>query len=382
MESRVLVACPSCQAPYRVRRSVLGQSAKCPKCGHTFALVVPKQHNEDEILTWLDEAGGGPTEALNGTVAGLEIEVPPVEEPATEAAAPPPEPKERSDNLHLDRIDPMGAYFWFPADALEDVEFRASFPWMCANCLTKENLRVHLIQWPSKLRPNTVFGARQAPAPAVYRLDELPDTDQVGLLNHLPRQENLLYPFSLPFPYYVCSHCSPSGLIHANTSTTAEGSRCWLSVSNLEIASRFYAANRGTEDENHHKLIVESELARKSHWDALPLAVRNRLSKWYKPHETEQFIDYLPDEDFAKAESGQAGIVVTDRRLVYHKHQTWREYPLHEALTIKTRSTSRSTRVELFSMAHGKAVAKLDTKSWTDLNRYLKELKGSVIRVD
>jgi len=382
VEQRVLVTCPHCKQGYRVRHSQLGRQAKCSSCSNQFELLVPDYHKENEIMDWLEEAGANQSaQAPDATAAGLKVNEAHEANASSQmpgVAATGPKERKAGERLHLHTINQMGAYMWFPASALSDLEFRASFPQMCSNCLTDKRLLIHLVQWPSKLPGWSQLGTREVHTRPVTKLDELPQVDRVGVLSYLPRQENLPYPYSLPFPYYVCEDCSPAGLIHTNTSSSSSEERCWLSVSNLDIACQFYAHNRGTDDADYHKLRTHRELSKEDRWAALPLAVRNRIGQWFKPQEGERFLNYIPDEDFSKAEAGAAGLVISDRRLVCHKAQTWRDYPLTESITVTRQSIPEGMRVELHSMKHGRAVLKLSGKSWVTLEQYLKGLKTGI----
>lgn len=378
-EERVLVQCPHCRAAYKVRCTILGREAKCPQCQKVFALIVPDYHSEDEIFDWLQQAPASSAQAPDATAVGLKVtETDTNGGVSPEKSVSDEKPVEAVKKLYLHSITDMGAYFWFAAESLAEPEFRASLPQLCASCMTDSDLYVHLVQWPSKLPGWEAIGKRELRTKAVIRLEELPKVDPVALLTYLPRQENLPFPYRLPFPYYVCGHCSPSGLVHTNTSFSGGLERCWLTISNLDIATGFYSTLCGADDDSFSKLCKSSELSKKDRWQLMPLAMRNRISQWFKPQAGEHFVDYLPDEDFSKTEAGAAGLVITDRRSVYHKYQTWREYPLTDAVTVTTKSTSVGARVEMYSVGSGRCVLKLDSKSWISLKQHMKGLQARV----
>lgn len=376
-EKRAIIECPQCRRMFRVRQSLLGRSAKCPKCQRVFTLAVPEYHNEDEIMNWLDEAAQS-NQAPDATAAGLKVTDELRNGLNNSATAEQVMEKRPAEKLHLHSISDMGGYFWFLAEMLVEEDFRTSLPKICANCLTNKELNVHLVQWPSKLPGWDALGKKEQHNQAVIKLSSLPDVKVSELLKHLPQHENLPYPYKLPFPYYVCEHCSPVGLIITNTSFSSKAERCWLTISNLILASRLLARVCGSDNDAYRKLCKRSELVKEDHWRTLPLAVRTRISKWFKIKEGENFLDYLPDEDFSKAEAGIAGLVITDCRSVYHKYQTWREYPLNEPLTVTTKSTTAGTRVEMFSPAAGRSILKLDSKSRTNLKERLSGLEARV----
>lgn len=368
MEQRFVVKCPTCDASYRVRYATLGHEAKCPACGKTFTLAVPDCHDEDEILTWL--VGKRPPDA---TVAGMKI----VQSPGQDAAVAtrkPPAPDRRSDRLNLYKVDPTRAYFWLAAKLLSEPHVRGSMPQNCAKCLSEKNLNIFLIAWDSEREDR---GACDHSA-AVAQLSQLPQVPPVELLTYLPGHEGAQTPFDLPFPYYVCQTCSPAGLIRTSVSGDGPDQRCWLSLASLELACRFFAAHRGTNDGEYHTLRIHSELRKKDRWKTLPEPVRSRLSEWFKPLPGERFVHFAADDESPKDRAGSAGFIITDRRLVYHKGPMWRDYPLGESFTISTHQAGGATRIETYSVAHGRAVLKLDSESWANLKHYLSGLEARV----
>ncbi len=408
MSERVIVACPDCHKRYRVRAETIGQQARCSNCHTIFDLLSPDQGQLDQqVLQWLDENPDQAESATpadekrqsakqlippEGTVAGLKV-IPDSKVPAgksdddthtaasAQAAKParPARPEtDQSKKFALHRIDAMGAYCRFPAQNLHDPAFRGSFPQVCAHCLSTKHLSVHLVQWTSKLPNRGLLAGKEISSRPMMKLADLPTTNPLEVLNFLPRIESLPLPFNLPFPYYVCSDCSPIGLLHANTSFAKEGEKCWLSISNLEVARRLYAAVRGTDDSDYAKLVKAVQVAKQDRWKSFPLAVRNRIKQWYKSEKGEQFLDYLPDKDFIKAEVGNSGLVITNQRLIYKKYHVLRQFPLSDPISITISQTSEGLRVEISSAAHGRAVAKLNDKSWTTLHEQLEQLKAQL----
>lgn len=405
MSERVTVACPDCHTRYRVRVETIGQQARCSNCHTIFNLLAPDQGQLDQqVLQWLDEnpeqaesaaPAGQKHQSDNqlippeGTVAGLKV-IPDSKVPADSSdddahaavpaqAAKPARPEtDQSKKFALHRIDAMGAYCRFPAQNLHEPAFRGSFPQVCANCLSTKHLSVHLVQWTSKLPNRGLLAGKEISSRPMMKLADLPVSDPLEVLNFLPRIESLPPPFNLPFPYYVCNDCSPIGLLHANTSFAKEGERCWLSISNLEVARRLFAAVRGTDDPDYDKLTKAAQLASQDRWKSFPLAVRNRIKQWYKSEQGEQFLEYLPDKDFIKAEIGNSGLVITNQRLIYKKYHVLRQFPLSDPISLTTSQTSEGLRVEISSAAHGRAVAKLDDKSWTTLREQLEQLKAQL----
>jgi len=383
MEERVVINCPHCWKPYSVRKSVLGQSARCPECREIFTLQVDRPHSEDEITNWLHESAGGP--APNATQAGLRVVDEPEDtgspvEPAAAFSERPESAQKPGQKLLLHTVDQSGAHFQFDAALLRDLEFRASFPRLCAQCLADHGLTIHLVQWPDKLPPHEVVGGRSLRTPAVVKVEELPTLDPVKALEYLARQDYLPEPFDLPFPYYVCEDCSPTGLVYTNISVSDEGEQYWLSVLNLHIACLFFANNCGTNNDTYRKLRSHSELRQESRWDALPLVIRDRMSRWFKLKSGEHFVEYVPDNEFSKMEAGLGGVVITDQRLVYQKREVTREYPLKDPLTVTKKKVHRALEIEISSLACGTVTLQVDNKSWDSMKNHLDSV-GARVRI-
>jgi len=342
---------------------------------------------DDEVMSWLSgsESGTSP----EATQAGLPIAEktgifePPVASPrpvvaaAQSKPADPPDHKPE-DQLTLRTIDAMGAYFGFPARMLNSPAFRAAFPRQCCQCLSEKELKIHLVPWPNKLNEHTARSEKVPVPPPSLPLKQLLAMEPLNALAYLPMSENLPHPFNLPFPYYVCAHCSPSGLLLTTTSPGEDGERCWLSIFNLRIALRFLAAARGTDNDDYRKLASYCEDHHKDPWQSLPLGMQNRLAKWFKLKPGERFLDYLHDEDFSKMEGGLAGVVITDQRIVFHKFQAHREFTFDNELQIRRTDEAGQLKVEIFSMLHGKAVFRTDEKAWAALCAHVGALNGNV----
>jgi len=391
---RVVVACPYCQKRYRVRKETLGRRSRCSNCKDIFKLELPDDKGVDrQVLDWLaDEAQEQTTaqpasdsgsayqdDVPEGTAAGLKI----INDTNGKAALADsgsylaPGVKAAKD-LTLHRIDAMGAYFRFPAEALLSTRFRAGFPRMCANCLTTKELRIHLIQWTSKVADRGIMAGKGETSAAVMSLAELPTTGTTEILNFLPRNESAPPPFDTPFPYYVCMQCSPIGLMHSNISFHKEGEVCWLNVANLSIAGQFYAAVHGKDNEQYRRLLEHAKKARKDRWQRLPLPVRNRITNWFKAKEGERFVQYWADEDFTKAEVGQAGLVLTNKRLIYKKYHVFREFPLSEPAIITIKGISEGQQIRISGAAKQQAIVKLSSNSWDSFRQELKQVSATI----
>ncbi len=346
------VECPFCAAVLRIPENSLGKKGRCRACGKVFTIpfIGPfseESASDDEILTWLGEAAAarsGPggqekSRAQAPRLAGpTRREVPP-----RRGRAPKRYP------VRLGHVDDMGAFFLFDPQVLYDVEFRSSFPPKCIVCAGTRQLSIHLVIWSSKLPGRGQFGMRDSYAPSVYELADMGGLRGPDILAKLDRVENLPVPYCLPFPYYVCHACSAVGAIVTDV-RFAEGSTgqvCELGIASLKRAEEFAVAVCGRGSRVHRQIRLALEQGQEDPWRALPLAVRTRIRQWYTQQDGEQFVAYLPDGDFAKTEAGMAGIVLTDRRLVYRKFAAQIEMPLSERLTIARTKSGARTQLQI-----------------------------------
>jgi hypothetical protein len=276
--------------------------------------------------------------------------------------------------IRLDHVDTMGAFFLFDSDLLYEESFRAGFPQRCILCGTPRSLSVYLVVWSSKLADRAKKDrAVQERAPAVRKLDELGGLTGGDLLKVLGRVEHMPEPYCLPFPYYVCQSCSPLGAVVTDVHSTADGMKeiCELGISSVPQAEQFIRQVCGADSEVYRQL---REVRQKAHGDAwlmLPLGVRNRIKQWYEQREDERFIAYIPDADFAKAEAGSGGLVLTDRRLVYHKALANLEIPLTEEVHLEPKEKGSRLLIEISASNTTKTVRLAAQPTYIDQLRSL-----------
>lgn len=110
---------------------------------------------------------------------------------------------------------------------------------------------------------------------------------------------------------------------------------CELGISSLSQAEQFAKSVCGQDTQAVTKIQIARKACVSDAWRALPLAVRNRIKQWFKQNDEEKFVAYISDAEFAKAEAGSAGLVVTDQRIVYRKSLAQQEFQREEPLEIQ-----------------------------------------------
>ncbi|MFP4355904.1 MAG: hypothetical protein ACLFUJ_12335 [Phycisphaerae bacterium] len=341
--SGITLICPHCNSPLKVTTRHLGKKGRCCHCKRVFVMqkqfLRSRQHvAEQEVLTWLgrsspfdenDEPIDPPAQAPQPPAPQQVVKPAPAKQAARQPAPAAAEPAVRSDgsrfNIHLDHVDEMGAFFHFAPALLHDELFRCSFPQRCVLCGSKENLSVYPVIWSCKLE-----GARRKEtpdtSPYVVKLSEMDNARGRELLAKLKPVKHIPEPFCLPLPYYVCPSCSPVGAVMTHVHQKYPQNKqeqmvevCELGISSLATAQRFARRVCGENTQAVQRIEQARQECISGTWQALPLAVRNRINQWYHPGPDEKFVAYISDADFAKAEAGAAGLVVTDRRIVFRK---------------------------------------------------------------
>ncbi len=323
MSDGMIIACPTCTQKYRVPEDRIGRHASCKKCGQRFRIQPEQPIDDDTILGWVMEEGT-PDQSVLGSTSIFQPTTGPKARPTVDdwnQQQAPEQPRVR-----LDRIDDIGAYFEFPASELLHDGIRRSFPHKCIHCLKESPLEVHLIIWGDKLPRKDSFHRKEIETKALGRLDQMLRTHQMRWFDHLEPMSVLPPPFCNPFPYFVCQTCSTVGEITAHVMSHDGAERCQIAIANLDVAVEFFKNNGGQAAPGYRRLHDAATRQRDDRWRRLSFPVRARISTWFKLSDGEKFLGYFADSDFSRAETGNAGVVLTDNRLIYKKYSTTREY--------------------------------------------------------
>ncbi len=341
--SNIRVSCPHCGSAFVIPEEGRGKKGRCHSCGKILVideLIAQENASGDDIMTWITE---GDQKAQKEAQQG--------------ASRHPSGSRRRGFGVRLDHVNEMGAFFQFDSRLLYQEDLRSSFPQSCIICGATKSLSVHLIEWSNKRIRTPSSQKTGYHMPCVFELDKLSGASGRELLSVLGRVEMLPEPYSLPFPYYVCRSCSPVGAVvpDVRPSPDGQGEICELGVASAVGACDFAMMTCGSESDAPALI---REVARKGGgylWKRLPLAVRNRIGQWFEPHEDEVFLAYIPDADFSKAEAGNAGVAMTDRRLVYRKALAVVEILLSDNIRIDETRSGKVVKLKITSDA-GKTV--------------------------
>lgn len=417
--SVIALICPACSAPLRVDAKCLGRKGRCPSCGKVFVLTESMTRpdgsaTDDDVLGWLGKSVRPARQQQEPTPAKLtpkqgaaasgdrgedESDAPASDETFAEDADPGQQTQvgeqapaggvaadDSRFNIRLDHVDSMGAFFLFDSRLLRDDAFRAAFPQSCILCGGKDDLSVYPVVWSCKLQGKVDKNDLLRQGPYVRRLDELTHRKGRKMLSQLKRVENIPEPYNLPFPYYVCPSCSPVGAIMTHVHTRKDPAQqgatqeiCELGISSLTQAERFARVVCGADTEAVREIHQARMECMSDAWRTLPLAVRNRIKQWFEKGQDEKFIAYVSDADFAKAEAGTAGLVITDQRLVYRKSLAELEIDRSEPVEMDQESKGSRTVLVIHGPEDKDARLVLDAGCVEKVRRLIEEPKAQLI---
>lgn len=372
--SELVIACPTCAQKYRVSAEREGHRAQCKKCGQKFLIQKDQPIDDDTILGWVmddntaDHSVLGSTSIFNG--AGSSVE--PFKRPTLSRWRPidPPE----KPRITFDHVDDKGAHFYFSARELRYPDIRSSFPLRCVHCLTAQDLTVHLVIWGDKLPHKDPFHIEELRTKAQGRLDQMLRAHKDRWFDQLEPMLVLPPPFCNPFPYFVCHKCESVGEVDTEVFNREGQDICRMIIPNIEIALMFYA-NNGGKGTPGYKLISDSSMRQQDEkWRRLATPVRNRIAHWYKPRNGEHFLAYFRDTDFSRAETGVSGLVVTDRRLIYKKYSTLRQFDINEGGELDIKADRRDAEIHIIQKGQREATLKSNPIAASHLAKALSKM--------
>jgi len=136
----------------------------------------------------------------------------------------------------------------------------------------------------------------------------------MGTLTQLPT------PFKFPMPYYVSeSHSNMSLECHTKKREDG-GTSCRVLIPNGWYALDWLANVNGICGREYKLPKQDVPRLWSDAWEGVDETVRQRLGTWVGFEPGERFRYYFNDAEFGKKDQGLAGVVLTDRRLIYHKY--------------------------------------------------------------
>lgn len=359
------VECPGCRAELSVPDDLTSRKVRCSFCKTVFDVSKPRRVivQDDMIAGWLkdwsidrdDEVADGHFDPNEETyVADLVEQEPQCRLRRFDPGAPKQadiEAAHSAGEVRLAKLDKQSAELEFPADRLRCPIFRSSLPPRCMRCQGRSRLSSHLVIFSTDWKEQVDLVGEHLAGELILGPQELGSLRGQELLARLPMVPNVPYPGNLPFPYFVCDKCSPlnlvGGQIRMNTDT-GQGS-CRLRLANLQMAAEFLATVGGAKGQDLQRLTEALASLKADPWQGLPTEERHRIQQWFRRYPGEAFVAFIPDGDFSRSELGMAGLLVSSRRLVYHRPPRHREGTVDESLVIRLSLRGEKQMVSLDS---------------------------------
>ena len=345
------VVCPSCKTQLNVPDGCEGRFVRCGQCKHRFQ--VPRKAAgavDDLVASWLTEEQSeeeseqqqarSPDEQLIDESQLLA----PGEDLEQAGVA-----TDQKGAIRIVKLEHTRVLFEFPASRLLDASFRSAFPRRCLTCGSRAHLRAHLVIFAGQLTDKISLEAEHSAGALVLSDQELRGLSDQEMLKRLPHVPNVPHPADLPMPYWVCDMCSDTGIVSGQIQVNRSTGKGWcrLSVRSVRRALEFMETAGGEGAEGHAELKRLINDTEEKPWDLLPQVVKHRLQQWYKPKEKERFIAYIADRDHARTEDGMAGLVISNRRLIYHTPARHWEVGINESLELQYAMDGRKRKIHM-----------------------------------
>lgn len=166
-----------------------------------------------------------------------------------------------------------------------------------------------------------------------------------SLLSRLRRIDGLPLPFSKPLPYYVAGESDKPALVCTTHQREDAGFTCVVLIPDGRYALDWLANVNGICGNEYAMLQRDIGELWTDAWSQLAEQCRQRIAVWCHFEAGEHFRTYLTDADFNRRDEGLAGMVVTDRRLVYCKYHHRGEVRFTDGVTLLVREDVLVSRV-------------------------------------
>lgn len=273
-------------------------------------------------------------------------------DPAPEAASTYPtelRPTELRPYLVINEVSMRGVALSFATEFLQHEVFRTSMPIRCA--FTGKGPETHLVSRPMIfLNRSTEEGSAQA------RGYEMRYEQTVGP-KHSPREHvrgigrlaAFYEPYDRPLLYYACDgHAGEALKCRAHTDAMGRD-HCEVLIPFGDVAVEWVSRVNGRCGPEYALLKTAVAHLKNDGWTSLSEKTQRRLETWCKFERGERFKLYLNDADLTVSDMGLGGVVVTDRRLLYHKFRRSRSLSLNQDAILHLRTDGKYVRITLES---------------------------------
>ena len=251
----------------------------------------------------------------------------------------------KAPHLVVVQCDQSGVQFAFDSIHLEHDGFRSSMPLCCAFSGLTERRKLYARPFAFIDRSSArIRSAQEVDVKHNVLVGNQAPGDMLAVLGEI---EQLPKPFNWPMPYYSGpdhSHVS----VKCWTETRQEGGyTCYVLIPHGPTALEWLANVNGTCGIDYAKLEYDMGLLENDAWRALGDECRRRLGVWCPFEPMEQFRAYISDGDFGTRDRGLAGLVFTDRRLLFCKYHHRGSILLAEEGTIQIRDDGEFANIAI-----------------------------------
>jgi len=180
-----------------------------------------------------------------------------------------------------------------------------------------------------------------------------------GIVRAMGRLDDFKEPFDRPVLYYV-SPRSASNSLEATAHTMSGGAiACEVVIPYHRTALEWVERINGRCGPEY--ALLKNDIIRYASdaWRALPDRVRQRIGVWCRFERGEMFKLYLNDADFTTNDAGLAGVVVTNRRLIYHKFRRSRSISFNQEAVLHVATDAKVARLTLQSLGRAARCGKI-----------------------
>ena len=187
----------------------------------------------------------------------------------------------------------------------------------------------------------------------------------MGILDGLPG------PFDLAMPYFTDRE-HLSSVIYCKTTTRPDmGISCEITIPCHEVALEWLMRVNGVCSDDYHLLAYEIGIISNDSWKMLSEKCRHNMEAWCHFNQGENLSLYVRDADLGKSDDGLAGLVVTDKRIIFHKYHHNGEIDLTRDATLIARKEKRLYRLSLIYGQHQTRVGNIHEHDLDDIREAL-----------
>lgn len=280
---------------------------------------------------------------------------------------------EHRPHLLVQGCSQVGVTLTFESRWLTHLAFRASLPVRCA--FTGLSRREELI-----IRPMIFLKHFEGKERSAHALEQRYERRFSGvqspreLVLSMDRIDGMIEPFNHP-PIYYSSKQHAGTALSCQTRVQHDGSfLCDILMPDNRTALEWLGRVNGVCGADYELLERDVAMLGSDAWRQLSEKCRERLAVWCKFQPREHFQLYINDVEFSSADSGLAGVVVTDHRLIYHKYHHRGEISLSQEATLHVKTDGRVARIAVQTKGRLGRVGKIHTK---DMARLVETLSSA-----